>query len=71
MHPGGDFLDTPELNHEGWRDALHPQWGGITQRLSNTQPLQVEPIMSARLASADHGLDLKNSSNSAAGSGLA
>jgi AraC family transcriptional regulator, positive regulator of tynA and feaB len=27
MHPGGDFLNTPELNYEDWRDALRPQWG--------------------------------------------
>jgi AraC family transcriptional regulator, positive regulator of tynA and feaB len=27
MHPGGDFLNMPELNYEGWRDAIRPQWG--------------------------------------------
>ncbi len=27
MHPSGDFLSTPELDYEGWRDALRPDWG--------------------------------------------
>lgn len=27
MHPGGDFLNTPELDCEGWREAIRPQWG--------------------------------------------
>jgi len=27
MHPGSDFLSTPELSYEGWRDAIRQQWG--------------------------------------------
>src|SRR5260370_13124080 len=27
MHPSGDFLSTPALDYEGWRDALRPHWG--------------------------------------------
>jgi AraC family transcriptional regulator, positive regulator of tynA and feaB len=27
MHPGSDFLSTPELDYYAWRDALRPQWG--------------------------------------------
>ena len=27
MHPRDDFLRTPELDYEGWRDALRPDWG--------------------------------------------
>jgi AraC family transcriptional activator of tynA and feaB len=27
MHPSGDLLSTPELDYEGWRDALRADWG--------------------------------------------
>jgi hypothetical protein len=27
MHPGSDVLGTPELDYEGWRDAIRRQWG--------------------------------------------
>jgi AraC family transcriptional regulator, positive regulator of tynA and feaB len=27
MHPSGDLLNTPELDYEGWRNALRPDWG--------------------------------------------
>jgi AraC family transcriptional activator of tynA and feaB len=27
VHPSDDFLRTPELDCEGWRDALRPDWG--------------------------------------------
>src|ERR1700687_436121 len=27
MHPSGDFLSTPELDSEGWIDALRADWG--------------------------------------------
>lgn len=30
MHPSPDFLGTPELNYEQWRDALRPNWGLYT-----------------------------------------
>jgi AraC family transcriptional regulator, positive regulator of tynA and feaB len=28
--PGADFIDTPELNYEQWRDMLRPNWGLYT-----------------------------------------
>jgi AraC family transcriptional activator of tynA and feaB len=27
MHPSGDFLGTPELDYESWRETLRPDWG--------------------------------------------
>jgi AraC family transcriptional activator of tynA and feaB len=30
MHPSADFLSTPELNYEQWRDGLRPNWGLYT-----------------------------------------
>src|SRR3977135_1444117 len=27
MQPRSDFADMPELDYEGWRDALRPKWG--------------------------------------------
>jgi AraC family transcriptional activator of tynA and feaB len=27
MHPSDDFLRTPELDCEGWRDPIRPDWG--------------------------------------------
>jgi AraC family transcriptional regulator, positive regulator of tynA and feaB len=32
MHPGGDFLGTPELDYDAWRAALRPQWGWYSPR---------------------------------------
>jgi AraC-like DNA-binding protein len=32
MYPGGDFLNTPELDYDAWRDALRPQWGWYAPR---------------------------------------
>ena len=31
MDPSSDLLSTPELDYEGWKDALRPDWGGTTQ----------------------------------------
>jgi AraC family transcriptional activator of tynA and feaB len=30
MDPSADFLSTPELNYEQWRDVLRPNWGLYT-----------------------------------------
>jgi hypothetical protein len=30
MMPSADFLSTPELNYEQWRDLLRPNWGLYT-----------------------------------------
>jgi AraC family transcriptional activator of tynA and feaB len=30
MDQSADFLSTPELNYEGWKDALRPNWGLYT-----------------------------------------
>jgi AraC-like DNA-binding protein len=30
MHPSADFLSTPELNYEQWREVLRPNWGLYT-----------------------------------------
>jgi AraC-like DNA-binding protein len=30
MSPSADFLSTPELNYEQWRDVLRPNWGLYT-----------------------------------------
>jgi hypothetical protein len=30
MHPSTEFLSTPELNYEQWRDILRPNWGLYT-----------------------------------------
>src|SRR5258708_19941792 len=27
IQPRSDFADMPELDYEGWRDALRPKWG--------------------------------------------
>jgi AraC-like DNA-binding protein len=27
MHPGGDFLNMPELDYDGWREAIRSKWG--------------------------------------------
>src|SRR5271163_2199899 len=27
MDPSSDLLSTPELDYEGWKDALRPDWG--------------------------------------------
>jgi AraC family transcriptional regulator, positive regulator of tynA and feaB len=27
MNPSSDLLSTPELDYEGWKDALRPDWG--------------------------------------------
>jgi AraC family transcriptional activator of tynA and feaB len=27
MHPNDDFLSTPELDYDGWRDVLRKDWG--------------------------------------------
>jgi hypothetical protein len=37
MHPSGDLLNTPELDYEGWRNALRPDWGWYNPKAIKSQ----------------------------------
>jgi hypothetical protein len=49
MHPSGDFLSTPELDYEGWRDALRADWGRYDPEA--IEPLPVERFPEACIGS--------------------